>query len=77
MDTFACDTPEFKKCKKEAEKERDKCLKQAKDEYERCKAGNDTFDTICWLSYQWDKFICKAGYLFDLDYCYDTYCDET
>ena len=77
MDAFACDDPDYKKCVKEAKAERDKCLKRAEDEFKRCKAGDETFDTICWLSYQLDKGVCKLGYTWDVDYCYDTHCDET
>ena len=77
IEVQACDTPEFKKCKKRAEKERDKCKQRAYQDYVNCLKGRWWMDPVCRPAYEAKKAFCWGAYYIDLDNCYDDHCDET
>ena len=44
-------------CEK-ARKDLKACVKKADEEFDRCKAGDETYDTICYISYVLDLSLC-------------------
>ena len=39
-------------------------MKKADEEFARCKAGDETFDTICYISYALDVTLCWIAFEF-------------
>ena len=42
----------------QALKELSACLERAEKKFTRCKNGDETFDTICYISYYFDIMLC-------------------
>ena len=60
-------------CVKKAKDKRSKCLKSARDEYDDCLDGDESWDTVCWLSYSIARGVCYAVAGWEIQTCVDLY----
>lgn len=62
-------TSMYEVCVAGAEAKRERCIKKAEKEYEKCKDDDETWDTVCYLSYISEVIGCHAQAAGEIQSC--------